>query len=329
MFSGELAAVLNSAAWAATGVTAKVLGPAMKPYHLITAHTVVAGLIFLVIMAATGGLAEMARAPASALLLFAAAAGLNTLGSYLFFTAVSSGTVGGTYTTVTGLYVLMSLLAGLIFFDEAVLPLAAAGAAAIVAGVYILNGPGKSKPRPAEAASTQVALPVARAADVAQSRGALPATRAGLLARPVGAWLPRGVVLAAVTAVLWTLGLMVLKWGLESSDALTAALLRNVVAAAVYIGVGVMMGRKAALPRAGRRDWTWVLVSAGFFTASTFLWNYALANTAAGKTAVLASTAPVFALALAVIFLRERMSALAVAGAAVATAGTLLVVVAG
>ena len=323
---GEAAAVLNAVFWAATGVAAKTLGPAVRPYHIITAHTLVASAVFIVVAAVTGNIDELAKAPAAALLLFSAAALLNTVGSFIFFTAVSAGSVGGTYTTTTGIYVLLSLLAGWVFFDEPVAPLALLGAAGIMAGVYLLNGPGRiSSVRTAGTAPAVGKLGPPSSPHAATSSGAR---------ERIGGWIGRrkarlftGLGLGAATAVLWTLGLLVLKWGLERSDVITAAFMRNVVASAVYVGIG-LAARWTIVPRAGRSDWSRLLLSAGFFAGSVFLWNYALANTAAGKTAVLASIAPVFALLMAVGFLHERLSRLAVLGAAVAVGGTLLVVVA-
>jgi drug/metabolite transporter (DMT)-like permease len=307
---GEAAALLNAVAWAATGVTAKSLSKAVRPFHVITAHTLVATAAFLLVMSATGELSRIGQTPAGSLALFSAAALINALGSYIFFTAVSTGSVGGTYTTTTGLYVLLSLIAGAVFLDERIAPLAFAGAAAIVAGVYILNGPGSNRlaarpGQPAEIRGTAVASSRVRTSRVFT-----------------------GVGLGVITAVLWTVGLLVLKWGLDDSDALTAGFMRNLVAAIVYVAAGLAVARKGMLVRAGRRDWTWLIAGALLFTASTYLWNYALEHTDAGKTAVLASTAPVFALIMAIVVLRERMTLVAVAGAAVALTGTLLVVVA-
>ena len=296
---GELAALLNAVACAATGVTAKTLSPAMRPVHVITAHTVIASAVFLIIGAATGGLDGLVTAPAAALLLFSAAALLNTVGGFIFFTAISTGSVGGTYTTTTGLYILLSLLAGVLFLGETVGPLAAVGAAGIACGVYILNGPGR----------------------ITQTRAAAQPGRG----RP--SKLFTGLGLGAGTAVLWTIGLLVMKWGLDRSDVLTGSFMRNSVAASLYLAYALAGGR-VQLPRTDRRDWLKLAVSAGFFASSVFSWNYALAHASAGKTAVLASASPVFAMLMAVVVLRERLNRFAVAGAAVAIAGTLLVVAA-
>ena len=299
MHLADAAALINALCWAATGVTAKTLSSAVRPYHLITVHTLVAASAFVLIAVASGSTSAIAATPARALLLFAGAAVLNTFGSYIFFTAVARGTVGGTYTTTTGLYVLLSLLAGAVFLDERILPLAGVGAAGIVAGVYILNRPGKG--RATEARQQSLGM------------------RGRLLT---------GMGLGAVTAVLWTCGLLVLKWGLDDSDPLTGAFMRNIVASGIYVGVGFIIGRQKAIPRTRRRDWTVMLMSAAFFTASTYTWNYALANSDAGRTAVLSSTAPVFALVLAVLFLKEKLSKVALVCAVCAIAGMLFVVIA-
>jgi drug/metabolite transporter (DMT)-like permease len=334
MLLGEAAALLNAVVWAATGVTAKTLSPAVRPIHVITAHTLLASVAFIVIAAVSDGLDGLVHAPAAALSLFAAAALLNTAGSLLFFTAITTGSVGGTYTTTTGLYILLSLVAGALVFDETVGPLAALGAAGIAVGVFVLNGPGRAS-QPRSIPNHQV-----RSLRMEGGAGAAPAVRAKTGAPPLRAsitagagrmmalgvpYLLTGLGLGAATAVLWTMGLLVMKWGLERSDVITGSFMRNAVAAMVYLGYAAI-SRRVRVPRTDRGDWSRLLLSAGFFAVSVYSWNYALSHSRAGVTAVLASTSPVFALLMAAGFLGERLGRTAVAGAGVAIIGTLLVV---
>jgi drug/metabolite transporter (DMT)-like permease len=311
---GEASALLNAVIWAATGVTTKKLSPAVRPFHVVTIHSIAATAVFIVVLSASGQIANIWRAPAFALLMFTTAAALNTVGSFLFYTAISTGSVGGTYTTTTGLYVLLSVLAGAVVLGEKITPMTGLGAAGIVSGVWLLNS----------------GIP----ADTGARRNAS-ATGSGSSMQPVGPiriWKPRlakGLVLGAVTSAMWALGLLVLKWGLDRSDPLTAGIIRNAVATFIYLGAGAAVVRGGLVPRSGRRDWTLLMVSGTLFAGSVFTWNYALSHATAAKTAVLASAAPAFALLFAVIMLKERMSKKAVAGAAVAMAGIFVVLTAG
>lgn len=318
---GEAAALLNAVVWAATGVTAKTLSSAVRPIHVVTAHTLFSSAAFLVLAAATGSLDNMVHTPAAALLFFGGAALLNTVGSFMFFTAISRGSVGGTYTTTTGLYILLSLVAGVLVFHERVGPVAALGAAGIVAGVYILNGPGRITQ--SKDAASRGPAPTAGTGSVQSSVARVPGL--GRVAEFGSAQLFAGVGLGAVTAVLWTFCLVVMKWGLERSDVITGSFMRNAVAASIYLAFA-FLSRQAAFPKTGRTDWTHLLLSAAVFAISGYSWNYALAHADAGITAVLASTSPVFAVAMAIVFLKERLGCIAIAGAVVAAAGTLLVV---
>src|SRR3972149_5927764 len=145
---GEASALLNAVTWAATGVTTKKLSSAVRPIHVVTVHSVAATAVFIVVLAASGQADNLWHAPAFALFMFIAAAAFNTVGSLLFYTAISSGSVGGTYTTTTGLYVLLSVLAGTLVLGEKVTPVTGVGALGIVAGVWVLNssGPGRIAP---------------------------------------------------------------------------------------------------------------------------------------------------------------------------------------
>ncbi|MSQ35142.1 MAG: DMT family transporter [Dehalococcoidia bacterium] len=315
---GEAAALLNAVVWAATGVIAKTLSSAVRPIHVVTAHTLFASAIFLVVTVISGGVGNLIHAQPAALLFFGAAALFNTVGAFLFFTAISRDSVGGTYTTTTGLYIVLSLMAGVLVFHESVGLLAVLGAAGIVAGVYILNGPGRIKQ--GKNAADQKPEPAGGMAGVGSLHSGVAVFHSARLFAGLG--------LGAATAVLWTFGLIAMKWGLERSDVITGAFMRNVVAASVYLAFA-FMSRSVAFPKAGASDWVRLLLSAAVFAVSAFSWNYALAHADAGITAVLASTSPIFAVAMAIIFLKERLGRIAIAGAVIAAAGTLLVVAGG
>ena len=318
---GEAAALLNAVVWAATGVIAKTLSSAVRPIHVVTAHTLFASAAFLVIAVVSGGADNLIHAPAAALLFFGAAALFNTVGAFMFFTAISRGSVGGTYTTTTGLYIVLSLVAGVVVFHETVGPLAALGAAGIAVGGYILNGPGRITQ--GKNAASREPVPAAGMGSGHPGDARLPGF--GRVAGLSSAQLYTGMGLGAATAVLWTFGLIVMKWGLERSDVITGAFMRNAVAASLYLAFA-FLSRKVGFPKTGRADWSRLLLSAAVFAISGYSWNYALAHADAGITAVLASTSPVFAVAMAIIFLKERLGRIAIAGAVVAAVGTLLVV---
>jgi drug/metabolite transporter (DMT)-like permease len=300
---GEASALLNAVTWAATGVTTKKLSPAIRPIHVVTVHSIAATAVFIVVLSVSGQIDNLWRAPAFALLMFTAAAAINTVGSLLFYTAISSGSVGSTYTTTTGLYVLLSVLAGAVVLGERITPMTGVGAAGIVSGIWMLN--------------TR-----APAGAVAEAASRLPVAAHRPIWRP---HIARGLVLGAATAAMWTIGLLVLKWGLDRSDPLTAGIIRNAVATVLYLTAGAAVVRGRLTPRSGRRDWTILIVSAMFFAGSVFTWNYALSHATASKTAVLASAAPAFALLFAAVLLKERMTLRAVLGAIVALAGIVLV----
>jgi drug/metabolite transporter (DMT)-like permease len=100
-----------------------------------------------------------------------------------------------------------------------------------------------------------------------------------------------------------------------------AAALVVAAPAALVAGYGLMPGRY------GRRAWA-VLVVLGVVGTGvgSLLFVVALQHAGAAHTAVLSSTAPVFALPLAVLALRERLTARVIAGTLLSLAGIWLLV---
>jgi drug/metabolite transporter (DMT)-like permease len=322
---GELAALGDAVFWASTGVTTRRLGRHIRPVHLSAVLATASSAALVLISAASGQVDDILRTPAWSLGLFAGGAVLGALGMLTFFMTVSTGTLGATYTTTSGLYILFSMVAGILVLDDSAKPVTFAGAAAIIAGLYLLNS------RPAAARGTAV-----------ENAGADPSAppRAGrrlfpppVLRRlnparpgaggPTLAWLG----LATLTAALWSVDLIASARGLERAGLLANGLVHQLVPATLF-GTFVALTWRSNPAKVARGDVRKLALAALFYVGSTLTWNYALDNADAGITALLASTSPVFALLLAAAVLRERLSPVALAGAGLAFAGIVTVVTA-
>jgi drug/metabolite transporter (DMT)-like permease len=135
MALGELSALADAVCWAGTGVTTKRLGRAVRPVHVSAFLATASTAALVVISAATGQVDDIARTPAASLGLFALGAVLGAAGMLMFFITISMGSVGATYTTTSGLYILFSLTGGVLFLGDRAGVWTIIGAAAILAGV--------------------------------------------------------------------------------------------------------------------------------------------------------------------------------------------------
>lgn len=144
-----------------------------------------------------------------------------------------------------------------------------------------------------------------------------------------GAPLLRGVLLAAFSVFLMALGIVMAKPALETQEFLWVVLLRLIGGTLGLLAVIVWRRNSAALWREYRavRHWPQVIAAAVVGTyISMMLWLAGYKYTQASIAAVLNEFAAVFILLLAVIFLRERVTARQIAGVMLAVAGVATVV---
>lgn len=132
-------------------------------------------------------------------------------------------------------------------------------------------------------------------------------------------------LLLVMVAALWGLQFVANHQILRTLDTLQLVTLRYLIVAAVFIPV--LFARASTRPRFSRKDWGLVLASAVTavpLSQLPVIQGYRYLSP--GLISVLVSTAPAFVAVLAVLFLRERISALQVVGLVVALAGAATVI---
>ncbi|MBI4306742.1 MAG: EamA family transporter, partial [Chloroflexi bacterium] len=200
---------------------------------------------------------------------------------------------GWTYATTTSLFILFSLVAGWLILGDDVSGATAMGAAVIVAGIYLINR-----------------------RDRAGSWRSHDGRTSGLRLR---------TAMSIGIALFWTAGLLATDLGVRDADPLAAAVLVSVIPAVFY----AVLATRSGLPRLGgiaARNIRRVLLGGLFFAASGIAFAFALKFEAAGVTAVLTSSSPLFAIVLAFIFLSERLSLAAAAGILLCSMGVVAVI---
>lgn len=289
-YIGEIAALSNAAVWAGTGVVAKGLGREVRPLHIVTMQMWSAFLILFAAAAVFGQLGSLWHMPRSSAAIFAGSSIINTAGSFTFWMAMSRGTVSRVYPTTQGLFILMSMAAGWIFLGDEPKLGVIAGAAVIIGGVVLVNR---------------------RADDAAQARD----RRAEAIA----------LSLSAVTALLWAAAFVLTAGALEDSEPLPAAVIRNAVPAAL-LGTLALFVPRIRVTRVFRPNWRRLIAIGVLIAYLEYSFVLALDKASPGVAAILINTSPMWAMALALLVLRERLPRTALAGVALSIVGIVVVV---
>lgn len=347
------AALAAAIIWA---VASTMLARQMRRVDTLSAsflRTFSALLFFAVAIFALDVERDFARMRATDLLQFLGT-GVVTLaiGENLYAAAVSMIGLARAFTMVVGLYNLMAFVLAALLLGEEVTWRIVFGALLVVLGVYLvaLYGRARTSPlaRPTAASSAAGNAPYGwRRLPSLRGAGRRPPAIAAppnpqndeppLAARPslevrlllVGV-LPSsfalGVGLALLTGLTWAASAVWLRSVSEGFDAAAVGAAR-LPAATTVLGVSLLAQRASTLRRGAvsRRQLALLGVSGvlGQGVAS-ILFIFSLGEIGAGRTVVLFSTAPLFALPLGMLFLHERITWWVVGGTALAMAGVAL-----
>ena len=298
---GELSAVGAAFAWALEGLILRPITRELVALRITALQSVVVCIAFWSVSFSTGRIDDVFALPLGHVLalgftsLFGHAAGdtsyvhsLRHLGLARAFTVSTAG------------FVVIALAVGALALGEPVTYRQWAGAAVILAGIWL----------------------VSQVTEVSISGGRGQALPAAHLAPPL---IRQGLVFAGLAAVCWGLNTVALRVLLVGMDVLVASTVRLTVAALAL--------NLAAFSRFGWRTVIYPKRTAGLLAlagliglgmGSLFILN-AIQIAGAGKAAVLSSTSPLFAAVLAVVFLKERVTAKLVIGTLLTVIGMVMV----
>lgn len=291
---GELAGIAGAIVWATTNTVLRGQSVRLGAFTVNAWRALFASLSFITIFLLTHRLADLLLLPPRTVLALGASVVIGmAFGDTLQFNAMTKIGVSRAM-PIGAAFPLFTVILAAIFLGEPVTARIGAGAGLVIMGVIL------------------VALP-RRSGTV--DRSAQAATQ--------GHWL--GVGMALTAAVCWALATTISRVAVRDIDVITANTVRLPLSAGVLLLLG--LGR-AKLPPSqfGRRTFLILFLAGTVGTAGGgFLYLTSVKLAGAAKTALLSSTAPVFALPLAMIFLGERPGPRAIVGVFIAIAGIVLV----
>ncbi|NQW17445.1 MAG: DMT family transporter [Chloroflexi bacterium] len=293
MLIGEFAALSNAAIWALTGVITKAIGRDVRPVHIVTAHAWTGVTIFLIAGLATGQIDDLLATGARPTLILAGGALINTAGAFVFWMAITRGSVSRVYPTTQSVFILTTVLTSWVVLGESPGVGVAVGAPLIIGGVVFLNWHTKSE----EGASI--------------SDGGLTVP-----------------LLAVLTSLLWAGAFVTAAEALKDAEPLAGATIRNIVPAVLYLMVAIFVP-SSRLSRVPRVAYPRILLSGVLFAYGAFSFVFALDRAPAGVVAVLINTSPMWALGLSFIFLGERLNRFRMFGVVLSIAGIVAVLALG
>ena len=136
-----------------------------------------------------------------------------------------------------------------------------------------------------------------------------------------------GLLGAVVTAILYATGTTILQVGIEGIDPIAGNLIRMIVGSVAFLPV-VAVARLSGMTLPSRKATTRVII-AGFFgmAIGSLFYVTAVAMVGAAIMSVIAATAPLFAVPVSVIILKEKVTPMAGVGILATIVGVVLVVV--
>ncbi len=280
---GAAAALASAATWAVTSLLVRRLMPPYTAVGVGAIRSCAAGVLMLGVILIWNGPGPLLAIPSGSLiLLIVSIVAAICIGDTAFFDSTRRlGLARGMSISTT--YPLVAAVLATVFLGEALTVRVAIGALLILGGVLLIVARGAEPGAPTD-----------------------------------GYWL--GVAGAAIASVAWGVSAVALKPALRDVDIVTAQAVRLPIAGALLFATPWARGTLSHLrtERTGLRS----LVALSLLTAmSSVLFVAGLKHAGVAAGTVLSATAPMFAIPLGLVFLRERPSAAPIVGSAVIVAG--------
>lgn len=289
--SAELAALVCAFVWALNGLILRTQSQRVSPAAMNCIRCGVAGvLLWCAVPFASPPLSNLAFVPWRdwALLIIGCGLGI-ALGDTLYLSGIKEIGVSRTM-ALTGTFPLTTLLwESLLLGEPLTMPLVS-GSSLVVVGVVLLSGLGKR---------------------ASEQEGRL----------------RYGAFLALAASVLWGLSSTLLKPATAHLDPVHANAVRMPLIALMVYGFRILPSSRETLKDISLKSFAIVGLTGGLgMGLGAYLFVYAIAEVGVGKVVTLTSISPLFGMAMAVVFLKEKVTWQVVAGMGLCLAGVWVVI---
>ena len=295
MILGILAGVGSAALWAVTSSLMAASAPRVDTLSM-NAIRYIWGTIAVLMLAAIGnslGYIRFMEIEIVLALIISSVIGL-VIGDSVYVGALRRLGLTRAFTVSLGVFIVLTYLLAIFWVDEKVTLWAAGGTVLVLIGVYSVANLNKEE-------HSQEKNPLKN-----ESK--------------------RGWGLLVLASLLWAIATVWLRDAANGEDVLAVAALRVPAAGVVLMGLATISQRSDLRRRViSKRDHT-ILVFAGILGAgaATILFIFAIQEVGAGRAAVTTAIAPIFAVFLGVVFLKEKLNKKILIGVLVASAGIIL-----
>jgi len=303
--------------WSATSVALTSLTARTTPVVLSTLRLSAATLLMPFILLASGQAGDLADAKWTTLTGVTVSGLIGyAIGDTVYIQALKRIGMQQTFPITMALFIALTVAGGVVLLDEPFTWGLPAGALLIGLGVYLIVIPGKGQ------VAQVPAVPVSEGALATFADVPGPATVSGGWSRY------SGYAMLLAVGVLWAVATLWLAASKGDLGAIAAGSIRTPAGAAGLLMFAFAVQRpQLAAPFRDRGHILAIVIAGVIGTAfGSLMYVYAVVEAGAARTAVLSATAPLLALPLSIIFLKERLTRRIGAGTALCVAGILLVV---
>jgi len=283
---GMLCALGSAMSWSVTSLMVSALTPGIGSFTINAARTTLTAAIVIGWMLLAGGLDTVLTLSIGGLALLAVSIVLAIpIGDTIFFESAQRLGLGRAMTISMSYPVVAASLAALLLGERLSAPI-------VVGGLLTLAGLGL--------------IVMARVEPPGEPRP----------------W--RGVVEALLAALAWGVSVVALRVPLDEIDPVSAQAIRLPVGAVMLWVTPWALRGVPALLRGGWPLFVRLLALAALTAVSSVMYSASVKYAGVAVASVLSSTAPLFAVPLGIVFLNERLPALALLGAVVTVAGIVM-----
>ena len=290
---GEIAALISSFLWGNSGVLLKSL-PVKTRLSFIFLECLISGAIIISLLFIFKGWSDFNNFSFSTYAIGSLAALINFSGSVSYIYTIKHVKVGMAFVVINSLFPLFSIIGSILFLNQSLSLPIYAGAVLILIGISVITF----------------------------RRGA------SFSFIETGSTVKIALIFCTLTPLCWAIGALIMDRLLESHGVLSMTLVRACTTFVACTVLTLVVRKINFLGIFNSKEKKNKLIFASFLTTGAMLgWFTSLSLSEAALTVILGSSAPIFAVIGARIFLKEKISKSGLTGIIICALGVLIVII--